>query len=82
MIVRQRPPTAKGFTFLSVEDETGISNFVITPQLFELYRRELTGTALVLGEDTSASGESLRPTVGPTLKVRFVSASNLRQFRK
>ncbi len=50
VIVRQRPPTAKGFTFLSVEDETGISNFVITPQLFEKHRRELTGTALVLGE--------------------------------
>jgi error-prone DNA polymerase len=50
VIVRQRPPTAKGFTFLSVEDETGISNFVITPQLFDKYRRELTGTALVLGE--------------------------------
>jgi len=50
VIVRQRPPTAKGFTFLSVEDETGIANFVITPQLFDQFRRELTGTALVLGE--------------------------------
>ena len=50
VIVRQRPPTAKGFTFLSVEDETGIANFVITPALFDKYRRELTGTALVLGE--------------------------------
>jgi error-prone DNA polymerase len=50
VIVRQRPPTAKGFTFLSIEDETGIANFVVTPQHFDTYRREITGTALVLGE--------------------------------
>jgi error-prone DNA polymerase len=35
VIVRQRPGTAKGVTFLSLEDETGISNIVIMPDLFE-----------------------------------------------
>jgi error-prone DNA polymerase len=50
VIVRQRPPTAKGFTFLSVEDETGVSNFVVEPQLFGKFRREITQTALVLAE--------------------------------
>ena len=35
MIARQRPGTAKGFVFLSLEDETGIANAIITPQLFE-----------------------------------------------
>ena len=35
VIVRQRPGTAKGFVFLSMEDETGIANVIITPQLFE-----------------------------------------------
>jgi len=49
VIVRQRPPTAKGFTFLSVEDETGIANFVVEPKLFERYRRELTASPLVVG---------------------------------
>ncbi len=34
VIVRQRPGTAKGFVFLSLEDETGIANAIITPQLF------------------------------------------------
>src|SRR5262249_27145771 len=34
VIARQRPGTAKGFVFLSLEDETGISNAIITPQLF------------------------------------------------
>jgi len=34
VIARQRPGTAKGFVFLSLEDETGIANVIITPQLF------------------------------------------------
>jgi error-prone DNA polymerase len=35
IIARQRPGTAKGFIFLSMEDETGIANVVITPDLYE-----------------------------------------------
>jgi error-prone DNA polymerase len=35
VIARQRPGTAKGFVFLSLEDETGIANAIVTPQLFE-----------------------------------------------
>jgi error-prone DNA polymerase len=35
VIARQRPGTANGFVFLSIEDETGISNAIITPQLFQ-----------------------------------------------
>ncbi len=40
VIVRQRPGTAKGFVFLSLEDETGIANVIVTPRLFA--RRRLT----------------------------------------
>jgi error-prone DNA polymerase len=49
VIVRQRPPTAKGFTFLSVEDETGIANFIVEPRSFERFRREITAAPLVVG---------------------------------
>jgi error-prone DNA polymerase len=35
VIARQRPGTAKGFVFLSLEDETGISNAIVTPRLFQ-----------------------------------------------
>ncbi|MCC6336398.1 MAG: error-prone DNA polymerase [Myxococcales bacterium] len=48
IIVRQRPPTAKGFTFLSVEDETGIANLVIEPKKFERFRVAITTTALIV----------------------------------
>jgi error-prone DNA polymerase len=38
VIARQRPGTAKGFVFLSLEDETGIANAIITPDVFEQNR--------------------------------------------
>lgn len=38
VIVRQRPGTAKGFLFLSLEDETGIANIIVRPQLFARQR--------------------------------------------
>jgi error-prone DNA polymerase len=50
VIVRQRPGTAKGFMFLSLEDETGVSNIIVTPQLFEKYRQELVGHPFLLIE--------------------------------
>jgi len=41
VIVRQRPGTAKGFVFLSLEDETGISNVIVTPPVFARHRLAL-----------------------------------------
>ncbi|GIW41366.1 MAG: error-prone DNA polymerase [Candidatus Binatia bacterium] len=41
VIVRQRPGTARGFCFLTLEDETGTSNAVVTPHLFRRYRTVL-----------------------------------------
>jgi error-prone DNA polymerase len=38
VVVRQRPGTAKGFVFLSMEDETGIMNAIITPPIFDRYK--------------------------------------------
>jgi len=38
VIVRQRPGTAKGFVFLSLEDETGIANAILTPDVFAEHR--------------------------------------------
>ncbi len=50
VIVRQRPGTAKGFVFLSLEDETGIANVIVTPQLFELNRLALVNYPFLLIE--------------------------------
>ena len=50
VICRQRPQTAKGFCFISLEDETGISNLVIEPQLFGRFRREIIGSVFLYAE--------------------------------
>jgi error-prone DNA polymerase len=42
VICRQRPGTAKGFVFVSLEDETGLANAVVRPQLFEQRRLTIT----------------------------------------
>ena len=42
VICRQRPGTAKGFVFISLEDETGVSNAIVTPDLFERIRLVIT----------------------------------------
>jgi len=48
VIVRQRPGTAKGFMFLTLEDETGVSNIIITPQLFDRNRLVLVDHPFLL----------------------------------
>jgi error-prone DNA polymerase len=48
VIVRQRPGTANGFVFLSLEDETGISNAIITPDIFDRFKFEVLGEPFLL----------------------------------
>jgi error-prone DNA polymerase len=50
VIARQRPGTAKGFVFLSLEDETGVSNAIITPDLFQQNRLLLSTEQFLLIE--------------------------------
>jgi len=48
VLVRQRPGSAKGVVFLTLEDETGIANIVVWPKLFERYRPLVMGARLLL----------------------------------
>ena len=50
VICRQRPGTAKGFVFISLEDETGVSNAIVEPDLFERSRLVITEEAFLLIE--------------------------------
>jgi error-prone DNA polymerase len=43
VVVRQRPGTAKGFVFLSMEDETGMMNTIINPATFDRFKFEVLG---------------------------------------
>jgi error-prone DNA polymerase len=50
VIARQRPGTAKGFIFISMEDETGIANVIVTPDLYDLDRLVVTRSRFLLVE--------------------------------
>jgi error-prone DNA polymerase len=51
VLVRQRPGTAKGITFMTIEDETGAANLIVRPQVWERYRRvaRLAGAIIATG---------------------------------
>lgn len=48
VLVRQRPGSAKGVVFMTIEDETGIANVVVWPKTLERYRREIMSARLML----------------------------------
>ena len=52
VITRQRPGTAKGFVFLTLEDETGIANIIVRPDLFAEQRADVVGAPYLLVEGT------------------------------
>ncbi len=46
-LVRQRPGTASGVIFITLEDETGVANLVVWPKMFERFRRTVLGAQLL-----------------------------------
>jgi error-prone DNA polymerase len=72
VIVRQRPGTAKGFVFLTLEDETGLSQAIVNPQLFADERTTIvTNSGLIvegivqnLEGQPSVRAERFRPLEG------------------
>ena len=59
VICRQRPGTAKGFVFVSLEDETGVSNAIVTPDLFERARLLITEEPFLVIEGTVQNSENV-----------------------
>ena len=50
VLVRQRPGTAKGICFITIEDETGSANLVVFQKLFDQYRKEILQAKLLMVE--------------------------------
>ncbi len=50
VLVRQRPGTAGGICFMTIEDETGFANLVIFEKLFEEFRKEILQSKLIMAE--------------------------------
>jgi error-prone DNA polymerase len=72
VITRQRPGTAKGFVFLTLEDETGIANIIVRPDLYAAQRAAIVGEPYLLVEGTlqiqegvtSIKAERVVPLIG------------------
>ncbi|HET9263519.1 MAG TPA: error-prone DNA polymerase [Vicinamibacterales bacterium] len=72
VITRQRPGTAKGFVFLTLEDETGIANIIVRPDLFADQKATIVGEPYLLVEGllqiqegvTSVKAERVLPLIG------------------
>ncbi len=71
VICRQRPGTAKGFVFVSLEDETGIANAIVAPALFEERRLTLSQEAFLLIEGRVQIAES-------TIHIKATQVEGLR----
>jgi error-prone DNA polymerase len=75
VIVRQRPGTANGFVFLSLEDETGIVNVIVPPDVFESYRLVLVEEPFLFIEGAlqhqdsviSVKAQRILPLPAPTM---------------
>jgi error-prone DNA polymerase len=77
VITRQRPGTAKGFVFLTLEDETGIINVIVRPDLFDSDRLTIVGAPFLFVEGilqnidgvTSVKAERVEPLSGHGVAV-------------
>ncbi len=52
VVVRQRPPTAKGFVFITLEDEEGLMNVIVRPDVYQRYYKVLRNCFLLIVEGT------------------------------
>ncbi len=75
VIARQRPGTAHGFIFLSIEDETGIANAIIDPKLYEQNRTLVTYTKFLLIEGTVQNSDDVVHIRARTVRPLQVTAA-------
>ncbi|MEO7971821.1 MAG: OB-fold nucleic acid binding domain-containing protein, partial [bacterium] len=69
VIVRQRPGTAKGFVFLTMEDETGVANIIINPQLFDKYRSVVVDQPFLLIAGTLQNQDNVISVKAKTIRA-------------
>ena len=85
VICRQRPGTAKGFVFVSLEDETGVSNAIVDPDLFEKYRLLITEEDFLLIEGEVQNSENVvlikTREIKPLMHAQDLVGSESHDFR-
>jgi error-prone DNA polymerase len=78
VIARQRPGTAKGFIFISMEDETGIANVIVTPDLYERERLTVVRSKFLLAEGVLQNQDGVIHVKAMRLSALSDSAMELR----
>ncbi len=78
VIARQRPGTASGFVFLSIEDESGISNAIIQPDLYEQNRALVTYGKFLLVEGILQNESNVISVKATAVQPLQVSAADVR----
>jgi len=63
VLLRQRPATAKGITFLALEDETGIVNLLVRPAVWQRYRRAALSAVVLLAQGRLQRAEGVTHVV-------------------
>jgi error-prone DNA polymerase len=84
VIVRQRPETAKGIVFLSLEDETGIANLVVMADVYERCRTVVRGAPYLLARgrvERSGAVVNVRVESVAPLALAPAVGSRAREFR-
>ena len=82
VIVRQRPGTAKGLLFLTLEDETGMSQAVVSPDLLQEHRKLIVGSpGLVVEGSPPEAGRDHLGEGGEVLVARKLVAVPSHDFR-
>jgi error-prone DNA polymerase len=95
VLVRQRPGSAKGVIFMTIEDETGVANIIVWPKVFERFRAIVIGSRLVRvrGRVQSESGvthlvadtvEDITPRLGELSEEAYLidSLANADEVRR
>jgi error-prone DNA polymerase len=79
VVVRQRPPTAKGHVFITLEDDEGLIDLIVRPDVYERYREVLRGAALLLIEGRlQREGHALSVLVHKAAALRHTGSRSLR----
>ncbi len=78
VIARQRPGTAKGFVFLSIEDESGIANAIVHPELYERYRALVTYGKFLLIEGKLQNQDDVISIKASYVEPLYISAADVR----
>jgi error-prone DNA polymerase len=85
VVTRQRPEAAKGFFFVTLEDESGFTNVIVRPQTFERHRRVLSQASVLLIEGRISHEQDVHNVKGYRFEpLRFTDDAPLppaRSFR-